>query len=166
MSSDIGFPTRRRLSALQDLTDLVFELGDLERLALNLRKALGGHEERAAHELHELTEVELRNQNALEPSEELPEVLRERVDVTKVRMRDAEAPIAAALNRFADGAVRRAPTEDEELALGIADFDLDVGNVVGDAGDLRGAGFHHALVVVRCVRDVASIEVVFEPADA
>src|SRR5688572_29300870 len=98
---------------LQDLADLVLELRDLERQPLNLRKALRRHQERAPHELHELAQIELRDEHALETSEQLTEVLRERIDVAKVCVRNAEPPIAAALYGLANRAVRRAPTENE-----------------------------------------------------
>ena len=81
-----------------------------------------------------------------------------------MRRRDLAPTRAHAPHGRADRAVRRAPAEDERVGpVGVVD--LELGDVGGDAGDLRRAQPHHQVVVLGVVRDVAGLVLLLEPAD-
>src|SRR5690349_5194723 len=101
------------VSTLQNLTNARLDLFDFEWLPLDFRVALGWHEVLRANDFDELSEIELWDEHSLEALKQLAQIPRQRVHIMNVRMRNVQAAISAALNGFADGAVRRAPAEHE-----------------------------------------------------
>ena len=100
----------------------------------------------------------------LEPAQQVAEVLRQRPDVAHMDVAHV-APLAARIvDRAVDRAERAAPTDDRELARGIAEAHFLVG--YGDAVDLALAQVGHALVVVGRIVDIAAQLVLLDPADA
>ena len=85
--------------------------------------------------------------------------------MAQVGVGDGPAVGVQALDRRADGPVRRAPAEDEQVAARRAE-DLERRDVVGDARDLGLAQELHGVVVVRVVADVARDVGLLQAADA
>src|SRR5690606_13390359 len=88
----------------------------------------------------------------------------QRPDVTHVDMADRNAPLAGAANRLVDRAESAAPSDNGEMAGGVAQSYLLVRH--DDTIDLRFASVGHRLVVRRRIVDVAGLDVLFDPADA
>ena len=82
-------------------------------------------------------------------------VAREGVEMAQVGVGHRRARALQSLGGGAQRAVGAAPAEDEQVAA-LGTEDLQVGDVVGDAGDLARAQVGHALVVVGVVGDVAA----------
>ena len=69
------------------------------------------------------------------------------------------------LQRGGDGAVGRAPGDDQQIAIGVARRN-HVGNVLNDGFDLGRAHANHFFVVQRLVVHVAGDVLLFQAADA
>ena len=98
--------------------------------------------------------------------QDLAEVVRERVEVAQVDLRDVVAGLADAAHAGADRAVRRAPADHQHLRLARRVVDLERRQRVGDPVDLGLAGADHQVVVGRVVGDVAGAVALLEAADA
>src|SRR5438477_7666268 len=64
-----------------------------------------------------------------------------------------------------DGAVRRTPRHDQQVAFGIA-YGNDIRNILDDGFDFRGADANHVFVVQWFIVDVAGHVLLFQAADA
>src|SRR5215831_5421613 len=84
--------------------------------------------------------------------------------MAQVNVADTMALSAHGFYRGSDGAVRRAPGDDQEIAIRIAGGD-DVGNVLRDCFNFCCAQANHMLVVERFVVDVTSHVLLFKAAD-
>ena len=147
------------------LGDFLFELGLLERAALNLVEADGVHEKLGAQKPEKLAHVQLGDQDFLVTLEHVAEVARKWVEMAQVDVADAVAKFALGIDRCGDGTMSGAPGDDEQVAVGIAGRD-DIGNVLRDGFDLGRANTNHFFVVQRLVVDVAGDVLLFEAADA
>src|SRR5579862_8777369 len=155
-----------RAAALRkELGDFLFELGLLERAALDFVKADGVHEKLGAQKPEQLAHVELGDEDFLVALENVAEVARKRVQMAQMDVADAMAEFALRFYGGGDGTVRGAPGDDEQVAIGIALGD-DVGNVLSDGLDFRGADANHLFVIERFVVDVAGDVLFFQAADA
>src|SRR5262249_24225317 len=81
-------------------------------------------------------------------------------------VRHVESACSTTAHRLVNRSVGRAPAENEQLATVCADRDLLLGYVVGDAGNFGGPGATHLLVVLRVVRNVSGVEILFDAADS
>src|SRR2546422_5129253 len=78
--------------------------------------------------------------------------------------RNALTLLACRIHSRRDMAVRPAPTDDQQIALCVAMNSLDW-DVVGDAGNLRGARANHVLMVRGVVTDVSGDVLLLDAAD-
>src|SRR5579883_935348 len=100
--------------------DAGFDLGDLEGLALDLVEADGVDGELRPDDLEQLAHVHLRDEDLLELVDDVAQVRRQGVQVPQMHGGDRLALLLGALHRRRDGAVGRAPADDQDLALGRA----------------------------------------------
>src|SRR5690348_1597135 len=152
----------------KELGDFLFELGLLERAALNLIQAGGVHEKLGAQEPQQLTHVELRHENFLIALQDFAEIRRKRVQVAQVHVADlapAGELFALRLDRGGNRAVGGAPGHDEQIALGISGR-LNGRNILRNGFHFRGADANHFFVIQRLIIDVAGDVLLFEAADA
>src|SRR5712691_3849837 len=82
-----------------------------------------------------------------------------------MRVSDRLAGPADTTHGCGDRTIRTAPAEDERLRA-VRVVDLELRDVLRDAGDLLRAQPHHQVMVVRVVADVAGDVLLLEPADA
>src|SRR6266576_5490671 len=80
-------------------------------------------------------------------------------------MRDRAAASPDPVHATVDRTPRRAPADNQQLGVFVA-LEFDLGDVLGDAGDLRGAQPDHVLVVLGVVADVARAVFLLDAADA
>ena len=113
----------------------------------------------------QLAQVELRDQHPAIAATGPPGVRRERIEVAKVGVGDGLAVGLEPLDRAADRAVGGAPAEDQQVAP-LGPVDLEIGDVVGDPGDLGRPERLHPVVVVGVVADVAGDVRLLQAADA
>ena len=145
--------------------DRVLELGRAERPAAHLVVADRVDEVLGAQQHAQLAEVDLRHEHLL---------------VARARPRPCCAGTGSggggARSRPCDrsrapGAPPRrsrrtsSPTRGRACRAAVGVVDLELGDVGGDPGDLRGAQPHHQVVVVGVVRDVARLVLLLEAAD-
>ena len=149
-----------------EVADGLGELGRLERQPAHVVVADGVDEVLAAQQQRELAEVHLRHQHLVVALEDLAEVLRERVEVAQVRLRDVVARLADPAYAGADRAVRRSPADHQHLGGARGVVDLERRQRVGDPVHLGLAGADHQVVVGRVVGDVAVAVALLETADA
>src|SRR5262249_9875370 len=105
------------LNGLEQCFDLLFDLADQKRLALQLAQADRIDQKRGAQHLAELAGVQLRHQNLAIIAQHVANVLRQRMQVTQVGRRHRKPLALATLDGGADCSARAAPAEDEHVAL-------------------------------------------------
>ena len=141
------------------------DLAGRERETLDLAQRPGVDEVLGADDAGELAGVELGHEHLREASHDVAEVARQRVEVGDVDPRHLAAVAATALHGGVDGGPRRAPPDDEQLGVVVAD-DRQRRDVLGDGRHLGGAEVDHPLVVLRRVVDVAGAVLLLDAADA
>src|SRR5438128_4011309 len=99
-----------------DAFGLGLDLRDPERLAADAVVADRVDEEAAADEQEQLSQVDLRDQHVAVRPQHLLEVAGKRIEMPQVRMRDAATALLQPFHSAADGAVGRAPAQDEQVA--------------------------------------------------
>ena len=149
----------------QNFFDFGFDLGLLERLALNFVVAFRVHEIFGAQNHDELAHVHFRDQHFPVALDHVAQVARQRIQMAQMHVADAVALCALRFERGGDRAVGGAPGDDQQIAVGIARGN-DVGNVLGDGFHFGGAQAHHFFVVQRLVVHVAGDVLLFQAADA
>src|SRR3954453_1820574 len=130
------------------------DLGDAERLPANSVVPDGVDEIPGADQHQQLAEVDLRDEDLAVAAQDGLGVRRERVEMAKVGVSHGSTVRLELLDRRPDGAIRRAPAEDEQLAA-VGAIDLEWLDVRRNPGNLRLAVELHPVVVVRVVADVA-----------
>src|SRR5690348_16477836 len=153
---------------LQKLFDFLLEFGLLERTALNLVHADGVDKELGAQNPAELAHVEFGYENFLIALENVADVWRQRIQIAQMEMADAFTTgklFPLSFDRRRDGAVRRAPSDNQEIALLIA-FGFGKWDILGDRFDLCGAKANHFFVVQRLVVDIAADVLFFKTTNA
>src|SRR5690349_15472307 len=100
--------------------DFLLELGLLERAALNFIEADGVHQKFCAEEPEELTHIEFGDKHLLVALENVAKIGRQGVQMAQMYVADAVAEFALGFYSCGDGAMRRAPGDDEQVAVGIA----------------------------------------------
>src|SRR5206468_182666 len=86
--------------------------------------------------------------------EHLTDVPRHRIEVTQVCLGYLVPLDLAALHGGGDAAVAAAPADHQQVAFR-GPVDGQLGDLVGDVGNLLGTSLDHVLVVLRVVADVA-----------
>src|SRR5262249_37191847 len=86
------------------------------------------------------------------------------IEVAQVGLGHLVSLALGALDSGDGAAVSAAPADDQQIALGRA-INRQLGNVIGNVGNLLGAGFDHVLMVHGIVADVPGDVFFFQAAD-
>ena len=108
---------RERLHAFQVAIDLVYEFRNEKRFTGDLVEADGIHEKLGTDEQAQVTGVEFGNQHFLVATEDFAEVAWERIHVAQMSVGDRLSRRESLQHCRSHGAVRAAPTEQEQLAF-------------------------------------------------
>ena len=144
--------------------DRVLDLGDQERLARHLVERLCIDQELVAEHRLELPGVHFRHEDGVVTLEQRTKIRRHRPDVADVDVRDVTALGARTADSLMNRPEGRTPTDDHQLARGLAEFDGLVGH--RDVRHLVAADFGHLLMVFGTVIDVPGADRLLDPADA
>ena len=159
-------PASFERDSAQYFLDLGFELGHLERLALNLVVAFRVHQILGAQHHARAGPCSSPGPAPCGSASRIsPRLLRQGIEIPQMHVADAVALGALRLQRGGDRAVGRAPGDDQQIAVGIARGN-HIGNVLRDGFDFGRAQAHHFFVVQRFVVHVAGDVLLFQAADA
>src|SRR5579864_17488 len=150
---------------LEHLFDFLLQLALLKRAALDFVQAHSVHQILGAQHPKQLAHIQFRHQNLLIALDHFAEVGGQRIQMAQMNVADLAALGALRVHSGGDGSMRRAPRDNQQIAVRIAGR-LDFRNVLRDGRDLRGADAHHFFVVQRLIVDVAGDILLFEAADA
>lgn len=126
----------------------------LERAALNFVESLGLDQIFRAEDPEQLAHIHFWHEYAAIARQHLAQIFRKRIEMAQMNVADAPACPSLRCEGGSDGAVRGAPSNDQQIAIGIAGRN-SVGNILHDGFNFRRAQTDHRLVVERLVIDVA-----------